>query len=319
MLILHRISTNPYFNLAAEEYLIKNLQEPCFMLWQNTASVILGKHQNPLKEVNLEFTTKNQIPIIRRISGGGTVYHDLGNLNYSFIDFGKPDSLVNFAKYSKPVLQLLQKKGVDAQLVGKSDLCINGLKFSGNASHVFRNKVLHHGTLLFNSDLDILNESIRIKNLNINDKAVNSNRSTVTNISEYLPIPMTIEEFKSELVEEIIKLFPHARIIDFSDHQKQEIENLAEEKYQTWEWNFGYSPKYETNANMVIDGKEIAIKVLVEKGFIKEIISEDDTPTKLKNALHLVIGLQHHEISITPLLQNKFDEETQIWMRKILF
>lgn len=312
MLIIQRDSTNPYFNIATEEYLVKTLEEPCFMLWQNAPSVILGKHQNPIKEVNLEYLNEKQIPIIRRISGGGTVYHDLGNLNYSFIDMGKADSLVNFAKYSQPILNLLSNLGIDAQLVGKSDLKIKGKKFSGNASHVYRNKVLHHGTLLFNSDLVVLNESIRIKKDNIIDKAVNSNRSAVGNISEYLKAPMTISEFKQKLIHHILNTFPNSKITQLSQHQINEIERLVNVRYKNWEWNFAYGPKYDIIDNIKIEGQVIKLKIHIEKGFIHSFQSSSPLPSIWVSALKLCIGLQHQKDIINLNLRNKTVEKSII-------
>ncbi|NPD85584.1 lipoate--protein ligase family protein [Lentimicrobium sp. L6] len=295
MLIIQRESTDPFFNIATEEFLVKTLEEPCFMLWQNTPSVIMGKHQNPLKEVNIAFLNQKQIPIIRRISGGGTVYHDLGNLNYSFIDMGKADSLVNFAKYSQPILDLLQSLEVDAKLVGKSDLKINDRKFSGNASHVYRNKVLHHGTLLFNSNLKVLNESIKINKNNITDKAVNSNRSVVGNISDYLSTPMTISDFKSKLFQHIQNIFPEAKVTNLNKTQISEIQRLADEKYKTWEWNFGYGPKYTIKSNYKIQDKDSDFQIVIAKGFIKSITCSSPLNSIWEEAINSMIGLQHQE------------------------
>ncbi|NPD48220.1 biotin/lipoate A/B protein ligase family protein [Lentimicrobium sp. S6] len=295
MLIIQRESTDPFFNIATEEFLVKTLEEPCFMLWQNTPSVIMGKHQNPLKEVNIAFLNQKQIPIIRRISGGGTVYHDLGNLNYSFIDMGKADSLVNFAKYSQPILDLLQSLEVDAKLVGKSDLKINDRKFSGNASHVYRNKVLHHGTLLFNSNLKVLNESIKINKNNITDKAVNSNRSVVGNISDYLSTPMTISDFKSKLFQHIQNIFPEAKVTNLNKTQISEIQRLADEKYKTWEWNFGYGPKYTIKSNYKIQDKDSDFQIVIAKGFIQSITCSSPLNSIWEEAINSMIGLQHQE------------------------
>ncbi len=319
MLIINRKSTNPYFNIAAEEYLVKNVEEPCFMIWQNSPSVIIGKHQNPLREVNLEFTQKNDIPIIRRISGGGTVYHDLGNINYSFIDFGKQESLVNFAKYSQPILDVLNKMEVDAKLVGKSDLKINGQKFSGNASHVHRNKVLHHGTLLFQSDLKILNESIKITRGNITDKAVKSNRSPVCNISDHLKEPMNIDDFKSQLLSHIKMEFPEAKDVDFNEAQENEIQKLVDEKYLSWEWNFGYSPRYFINSEVEIEGKRQEFISEVYRGFIQTISSNSPIPVALEEYLSLAIGKQHENNTIQGLIsKSNFKDDYGILMR-ILF
>lgn len=316
MIIIHRKSTNPYFNLAAEEYLVKHINEPCFMLWQNSPSVIIGKHQNPLKEVNLEFCKNNDIPIIRRISGGGTVYHDLGNINYSFIDFGKQESLVNFTKYSQPILDVLNDMGVKAELVGKSDLKINGSKFSGNASHVHRNKVLHHGTLLFQSELNILNESIQITKGNITDKSVNSNRSQVCNISEHLKQTMSIEDFKSLLLNHIKKQFPEAKEVDFSEVQGNEIKKLVNEKYLSWEWNFGYSPRYFINSKVEINGEIQEFKTEVYKGFIQNINCSSPISKEIQENISAIIGKQHEEKIIRNLLNNSTFTNTLI---EILF
>lgn len=319
MHIIDRKSSHPYFNIAAEEYLIKTMEEPCFMLWQNSASVIIGKHQNPLREVNLEYLNTHHIPIIRRISGGGTVYHDLGNLNYSFIDMGKSQSLVNFAKYSKPIIDLLQQLNVNAQLVGKSDLKIEGKKFSGNASHVYKNKILHHGTLLFNSDLNILNTSIKISNTNINDKAVSSNRSIVTNISDYLNPLMSIDVFKGKLLEYIISIFPEAKMTSLSEEQEYEIEKLAREKYSTWEWNFGYSPKYQVLSSVHIQNNEIEFNTKVNKGFIQDIEYKGLIPEELNLAMQTVIDKQHQKQVVHHALSQGFSKSIIEYMNRILF
>jgi len=314
MLLLERNSTDPYFNIATEEYLVKNTDEPIFMIWQNKPSVIVGKHQNPLREVNLDFIAQMQIPVIRRISGGGTVYHDLGNINYSFIDFGKAEHLVNFVKYSKPIIELLQNMNVDAQLVGKSDLKIKGKKFSGNASHVFKNRVLHHGTLLFNSNLSILEESIKIKKHHITDKAVNSNRSVVTNISDHLKGLVSIDEFKSSLIDHIKTEFPHIRETKLNEQQINEIQLLVKDKYRKWDWNFGYSPRYTISATINFNNQEHLIQFHFYKGFLNQIETEcQDLP------LDHLIGIQHEKNILKKHMQLYFDEALIKQFLRILF
>lgn len=315
MLLLERNSTDPYFNLATEEYLVKTAAQPIFMIWQNKPSVIVGKHQNPLREVNLDFVNKLEIPVIRRISGGGTVYHDLGNINYSFIDFGRAESLVNFSKYSKPILDLLQSMNIDAQLVGKSDLKINGKKFSGNASHVYKNKVLHHGTLLYNSNLAILEESIKIKEHHITDKAVNSNRSEVTNISEHLPGLVSIEEFKMKLIRHIKKQFPQIIESELNEQQINDIQLLVKDKYRNWDWNFGYSPRYSITGKINYNNNETETIVFhFYKGFINQIESSHHHLN-----LDSLIGLQHEERIIKSQLELFFNEQLIRQFLKILF
>ncbi|HAG15751.1 MAG TPA: lipoate--protein ligase [Bacteroidales bacterium] len=269
MIILNRPQTDPYFNLAAEEYLVRNAQEPMFMLWQNTPSVVVGKHQNALKEINLDFLQKNNIPVIRRISGGGTVYHDLGNLNYSFIDFGPKESLVNFRKYSLPILEALQNIGVDARLEGKSDLKIEGKKFSGNASHVYKNTVLHHGTLLFSSALNALEESINSESGNFADKAVKSNKSSVTNIQSHLDEKMDILEFQNCIIHHISHAFPDTKQREFTSDELEAIWLLADKKYKSWEWNYGYSPPYTFSARIERNTSPLTFKIEVKNGRIE--------------------------------------------------
>jgi len=319
MLIIQRTSTDPFVNLATEEYLVKNIEEPCFMLWRNTPAVIIGKHQNPLKEVNLTYIQEHQIPVIRRISGGGTVYHDLGNINYSFIDFGKTESLVNFAKYSSPILQLLQKMNIDAQLVGKSDLRINGLKFSGNASHVHRNRVLHHGTLLFDSNLNILSDSIKITHDRIVDKSVLSNRSQVCNIKDHLQKPLTTMEFMNLLIAHIQDVFPDAQKTKLTEAQDDEIQKLVEEKYHKWEWNYAYSPKYQITSDFYFDHQPISCVCHIEKGLIKNMQLSHSLPPQHQNALEALIGHQHEKKIISSFLkQHHYSRSIQL-IESILF
>ncbi len=302
MIILNRPQTDPYFNLAAEEYLVKNTTEPLFMLWQNTASVVVGKHQNALKEVNLRFLKVENIPVLRRISGGGTVFHDLGNLNYSFIDFGTRESLVNFKKYSQPILQILQNLGVNAQLVGKSDLKIDGLKFSGNASHVYKNTVLHHGTLLFSSELDILDTSLKATEINYRDKAVKSNRSEVTNIQSHLKVPLTLEEFKQEIINFVLISFPESEIREFTKIEIEEIQKLANEKYKSWEWNYGYSPRYQMDCVIIFKNKPVEFKLSVKNGIIESIDFSLKRESEILKLKEILIGILHQ----TQALENLY-------------
>lgn len=311
MIILNRPQTDPFFNLAAEEYLVKNTKEALFMLWQNTPSVVVGKHQNALKEINLKFLQEKNIPVIRRISGGGTVFHDLGNLNYSFINFGARESLVDFKKYSQPILDVLQKLGVDAQLVGKSDLKIKDLKFSGNASHVHKNTVLHHGTLLFSSELKNLDSSIKVSEINFSDKAVKSNRSTVTNIQSHLKETMSLEEFKQKIIDFVMTSFPNTEIRDFTKTEIEKIQELAEEKYKSWEWNFGYSPRYQFEGMIIIKSKSIHFKLFVKNGIIGSADFGHNLDTEILDFQKILMGSFHQAKALSSL----FDEHIDLFRR----
>jgi lipoate---protein ligase len=244
MLIIKRHNTDPYFNLATEEYVLKNFDDNSFMLWRNAPAIIVGKHQNTLAEINVDYVKKNNIPVVRRLSGGGAVFHDLGNLNFTFIQTGRQETLIDFRKYTEPILEVLQKMGIDAMFEGRNDLTIGGRKFSGNAEHIWKNRVLHHGTLLFSSHMPNLAEALNADPLKFEGKAIKSVRSRVTNISEHLKEKLEVTEFASRIQDYIIEKHPESRIIELSEQDHKNIHELVLSKYNTWEWNFGYSPNY---------------------------------------------------------------------------
>jgi len=244
MLIIKRHHTNPYFNLAAEEYLLKEKDGDIFMLWRNEPAIIVGKHQNTLSEINIDYVKENNICVVRRLTGGGAVFHDLGNLNFTFIKSDSEHTFSDFRKYTEPILDVLLKLGIDARFEGRNDLTIEGKKFSGNAEMVWKNRVLHHGTLLFSALMTDLSQALKVDPAKFQDKAVKSVRSRVTNISEHLHEPMDVMQF-SELIEShILSMYPDAVFYELSELDHQKINELVQTKYSTWDWNFGYSPDY---------------------------------------------------------------------------
>ena len=239
------------------------------MLWQSENAVVVGKHQNAMAEINHRFVHENNIAVCRRISGGGTVFHDSGNVNFTFIKNVKSPAEISFKQFTEPVVKALAKLGIEATTSGRNDLLINGLKISGNAEHVYKNRVLHHGTLLFNSDLENLGQAIKVVPGKYEGKAVQSNRSPVANISQYLQSPMTTSEFIQFLLNVQLEN-PENQFYVLNETDIQAIEKSASEKFSTWEWNFGYSPKYTFRNEVEIDGKTLSIRLLVEKGVIVE-------------------------------------------------
>jgi lipoate---protein ligase len=280
MLIINRPQTDPYFNIAAEEYLLKNMEKNCFMLWQNESCVVVGKHQNTLAEINYQLVSENKIPVIRRISGGGTVFHDTGNLNFTFISKGEREKLVNFRKFIDPVVTVLDQLGVPAEFSGKSDIRVNGLKISGNSEHVYHDRVLHHGTLLFSTELSRLEQVLKVSPDKFRDKGVKSLRSTVGNIAEFLDKRITVEEFKHLLLYQMMQTMNTVEFRDLTKEEIAAIRVLADQKYSSWEWNFGYSPDYRL-FQTVVDEKKVkwAVDIEVKKGIITDI-------TLFKDELH---------------------------------
>jgi len=276
MLCIYHHSTDPFFNVATDEYIFKTIQEDCFMLWRNDNAIVVGKHQNTLAEINLDFVKEHNIHVVRRLSGGGTVFHDLGNLNFSFTQTGKTSALVDFKKYTQPIVEVLQKLGVDARFTGNSDLMIGDKKISGNAEHVFKNKILHHGTLLFTSEIKNLSGALKINRSKYDDKAVRSIPKPVTNISEHLRYPLSIEEFTQKIMNHVLLTRADAVLYEFSEEDLQAIQKIRDEKYATWEWNFGKSPNYNLRKESKTSKGELKINLEVEKGIIKKIKIEGD-------------------------------------------
>ena len=197
--------TDPQINLAIEEYVLKNLgtDDSYLLFYINEPSIIIGKNQNTIEEINTEYVESNNIKVVRRLSGGGAVYHDLGNLNFSFITKDDGDSFHNFRKFTEPVVEALKKMGVQAELSGRNDLEVEGRKISGNAQFSTKGKMFSHGTLLFNSEMEHVASALKVRKDKIESKGIKSVRSRVANISEFLSEPMTIEEFRTEILKNI--------------------------------------------------------------------------------------------------------------------
>ena len=304
MLFFENTSLDPWFNLATEEYLFKHIDSEVVMLWRSLPSIIVGKHQNTLAEINLEYVRKNNIPVVRRLSGGGTVFHDPGNINFTFIKKADKDNLVNFQSHTRPVIEFLQSLGVDAKFEGKNDLRVNGLKISGNAEHIHKNKVLHHGTLLYDANLDHLNEAIKAKEENFESKAVKSIRSEVANISRFLQFPLSRDEFMMKLK---VWFFQHWPDIEFYSPDQADIRyinRIKEEKYKKWEWNFGWSPVYVFKNQIYWDNKVISVELKVRKGMVETAMVLVDGK-KLDEKHLLIKGLEnkpHNPDNIEELL-----------------
>ncbi len=304
MICIRLLHTDPFFCLAAEEYLLKNFSEDIFMLWQSVNTVVLGKHQNAMAEINYRFVRENNITVARRISGGGTVFHDAGNVNFTFIKNVKSPAEINFKMFTEPVVEALAELGIEATTSGRNDLLIEGLKISGNAEHVFKNRVLHHGTLLFDSDLQNLGQAIKVMPGKYESKAVQSNRSPVANISSFLKQAIPVDEFIDFLIGVQLRKEGTTRYEMTADDYKT-IEELAREKFATWDWRFGYSPKYTFKNELEIDGKILHIFLEVKKGVIENAKVDGDyfSVGKASKLSRRLVGEKHFFEDLQLVLQ----------------
>jgi lipoate---protein ligase len=263
--------TDPRINLAIEEYALKNLDinETYLLFYINEPSIIIGKNQNTIEEINTEYVEKNGIYVVRRLSGGGAVYHDLGNLNFSFITKDDGESFHNFRKFTEPVVKALKKLGVDAELSGRNDILAEGRKISGNAQFSTRGRMFSHGTLLFDSEIESVVSALNVKKDKIESKGIKSIRSRVANISEFLSEKVTIEQFRSLLLKNIFEDMEEIPEYVLTEKDWENIHELSKERYQNWDWNYGKSPKFNLQHSHRFPVGQIDVRFEVNKGIIE--------------------------------------------------
>ncbi len=273
MKYINNLSNNPWYNLAFEEYCFKNLpkDENYVILWVNEPAIIVGKNQNTIEEINSDYVRQNNIKIVRRVTGGGAVYHDLGNLNFTFITTVSGAVKIDFGKINIPMLKSLERLGINAELSGRNDLTLEGKKISGIAQSVEKNRVLNHGTILFDTDLTVLSNALNVKKDKIESKGVKSVKSRVTNIRPYLNLDVDILTFKDLLIENIFSLEDlKPEEYKLTDLQLDEVDKLFKEKYSTWEWNYGESPEFDYKNYKRFPFGSIEVRLEVKSGVIKE-------------------------------------------------
>ncbi|MGL4593593.1 MAG: lipoate--protein ligase [Thermoguttaceae bacterium] len=256
-------STSPDYNLGLEEAFLRS-SEPILLLWRNESSVIVGRHQNTFEEVDLDFAHEHSIHVVRRISGGGAVYHDLGTLNYSILVSDQPRNL-DFETFTKPIIYVLRKLGVRAEASGRNDIVVCGKKISGAAQFRWKNRLLHHGSILFETDLDRLEHVLHVSPHKYSSRAIASVRSRVGNLVDFLPTPITIAAFQQMLLDEI-----KPQTIELDAEINRTAHEFCHEKYQKWEWNVGSSPPFWTHTGLrKFSWGLFDIRLEVESGQIK--------------------------------------------------
>ena len=294
-------SVDPAYNLAFEEFVLKNAPSGDWLiLWQNANAIIVGRNQNALEEINRLFVDAHNIKVIRRNTGGGTVYHDMGNLNYSFIT---DDDGSSAARFTEPVVKALQGLGLDAESSGRNDILVSGKKVSGTAQHRIGSRILHHGTLLFDSNPDMIAGSLNPDPTKFTSKSVKSVRSRVGNIRSFLPRDMSISEFwnylKTTLADAIVP-------VSLSPDELEQVDALKKEKYDTWQWNFGSSPKFDSQIRQRFDGGLLQIHLTVRHGVIDGLVIYGDflSLTPLDPLLDALKGCPYQQDAIESAIKD---------------
>ncbi|EPY10640.1 MULTISPECIES: lipoate--protein ligase [Paenibacillus] len=265
--------TDPRINLAIEEFVLKHLplEEDSYLLFYiNEPSIIIGRNQNTIEEINAEYVKDNNIHVVRRLSGGGAVYHDIGNLNFSFITKDDGESFHNFRKFTQPVIDTLHALGVNADLTGRNDIQVGERKISGNAQFATRGRMFSHGTLLFNSEMEHVASALKVRQIKIESKGTKSVRSRVANIAEYLKEPMTIEEFKASILHHIFGIeADQVPQYVLTEQDWEVIHRISEERYQNWDWNYGHSPKFNVEHTKKFPAGIVDVRLDVADGVIQ--------------------------------------------------
>lgn len=265
--------TDPRINLAIEEYALKTMdvdQDSFLLFYINEPSIIIGKNQNTVEEIDTGYVDTNGIHVVRRLSGGGAVYHDLGNLNFSFITKDDGNSFRNFKKFTEPVVQALAEMGIKAELLGRNDILINGRKVSGNAQFSTNGRMFSHGTLMFDTEIERVVSALKVRKDKIESKGIKSIRSRVANISEFLVEPMTIEQFRQQILISIFGGEENIKYAELTEDDWKNIQALSAERYGNWDWNYGKSPKFNMQHSHRFPVGGIDVRLQVNKGTIED-------------------------------------------------
>ncbi len=273
MIYIENTSVDPYYNMACDEYILKNMDfgEDILTLWRNDNAIIIGKNQNAFEEVNAAYVDEHGIKVCRRVTGGGAVYHDLNNLNFSlFIDLKDSSKLDDLNFFVLPVVKALSELGVNAEVKGRNDITIDGRKFSGLAQRIHKDKLLFHGTLMFDVDVTILSKCLNVKPGKLQSKGHKSVRSRVTNIKEYIKDDVDVLGFKAILKKQLFEGQEYKEYV-LTDEDKENIQKIRDEKFATWEWNYGESPESNFKNAERFKGGEVDVRMMLEDGKINKI------------------------------------------------
>ncbi len=319
-LVDNRNNSDPFINLAIEDHLLRFSDKTFLFVYINSPSVIVGRNQNIYEEVNVKFASDNDIKIVRRISGGGAVYHDKGNLSYSIISDYKRELYNNYKKFSQPAILLLQKLNLNAALNERNDIVLNGKKISGVAQFTSRNRMITHGTLLFNTQLSTLRRVLEVKQDEFVSKSTKSKRSSVINIADELQKEISVDEFKDMLIEEFSDFYGGIAEFNFGDDEWVKVKESAKEKFKNWNWIYERIPKFQINRRRIIGEKSYTLFMKVDKGIISEIeLNSEGNYTELNFLKKSLIGKKYFYDEIRNLLEENQAFQDRMDLLQILF
>jgi lipoate-protein ligase A len=317
-------TTDPAINLATEEFIVRNfdISHDYVLLYVNQPAVVVGRHQNIYEEVNLPFLMEQNIPVFRRFSGGGTVFHDPGNLNFSFITRYEKFKFNNYRYFNQPVVDFLNQLGLPVVHTEGNDIVISNLKISGSAQFTSRDRMVSHGTLLFNSDLDVLSGCLKVPDREIISRATKSRRRPVTNISGYLKESMSLDRFREKLLKHLFNGQDDIPRIALKKSEREQIYELAEGKYRRWDWTYGESPECTIKSSVKTAKGEVHCRLEISKGHIREVAFEGPGIT-IQEAAHLNVlikGVRFYPEVISGVVgaDHSLDEQKVEWLKKLL-
>lgn len=302
--------TDPMVNLAIEEYILENFGETdsYLLFYINQPSIIIGRNQNTIEEINTNYVEENNIKVVRRLSGGGAVYHDEQNLNFSFITKDDGDSFQNFKKFTQPIVDALNDKGVAAEMQGRNDIVVDGRKISGNAMFSTKGRLFSHGTLMLNSAVEELTKALKVNKLKIESKGIKSVRSRVANINEFLEEELTIEEFKEMILKHVFDVEDVKDVPEYVLTQEDwdNIHEISKNRYQDWQWNYGKSPAFNIQESHKFPAGLVDVRLNVKNGIIEDatIFGDFFGVGNIADLEQKIIGLRHDRNAIEEALED---------------
>lgn len=307
MIYVENNSLDPYFNFALEYYLMteKNLDDDIiFMFWRTSPTIMIGKFQNTIEEINQEYVKAKNIKIVRRMSGGGTIYTDMNGWQFTFITKNYDGKGIDFKTFTEPIINCLKEQGIEAYLNNRNDLLINGKKFSGNAQYIKSGSRLHHGSILFDTDIEEMVRSITVAEDKIISKGIKSVRERVTNISEHLDGKIDALKFKEIMLKSLLR--ESNKIYKLTEEDVKRVKEISKDKFETWDWNYGASPKFNITKWKRFNGGKVEFKMNIDKGIIKDVDISGDFfgEGEIEDISKSICGCKYNKEEIVKALDN---------------